>query len=575
MSKRIPSVNSSFEEFVTRRSYFVDKTKYITDIEKNKYILLTRPRGFGKSLYLSMLQTYYDIRKKEDFDRYFSFTSIIVKPTFNRNKYLVLYLDFSKVTTSANIADSFHAYCLKEIRHFIEYYKDYLSDDLIQEVYSKQAAHEQIEALSATLKDSATKFYILIDEYDYLASSLLIDSEIEEYKKLTTQTGYFKEFFTTLKKITARKTATLGRLFMTGVSSMAIHDITNSSSIGTNISLRPTYNKLLGITEEELMVVLDYFLPIIKYKISKDQALDIMKKWYGSHTFCDYLSETVFNTDSVWHFISELRDEKVIMPDIMSDSKSIKYDKLRPLVIRKDNFAALVKIIDDNGIVSGVQKGFTYESTLKLDGLISLLYSLGFLSFSGKTRKSETFLRIPNEMALTTLHSYIRETVQQSCDLNLDLDLLKDYQTDMAFNGSFKPAIEFIGKEIVKPAYHKNFIQNDQLVKSLYISYFRLYDYFTIDFEPETSSRAATVTLIPYFLKYPDYRYVYLIKIKHINDENAVEHKKNEAIESFGKHTDEDRMRKLLGDRYSESLTLKKIVIIFHNSEIVCCEECQ
>ena len=579
MSKRIPSESSNFEDFILRKSYFVDKTKYISDLEKMKFVFLIRPKGFGKSLYLSMLKTYYDIRKKEDFDKYFSFTSIIVKPTFNRGKYLVLYLDFSEIVAhqlpAEQIQENFNAYCLEKIRSFIEYYRGYLSDDLIQEVYSKQSAHEQIETLSAALKDSVTKLYILIDEYDYLTNSLLMNHEIEKYKKITTQPGCFKEFFNTLKKITARKTATLGRLFMVGISPTTINDVTSGSSIGTNISLRPSYNKLLGIAEEELMAVLDYFLPMVKYKISKEQAFNIMKEWYGNHTLCDYLNETIFHTDSVWHFLSELRSEKIVLPDIINDSKITEYAKLRSLILHNDNLLSLLKLIDAGGIVSGVRKSFPYESISKQDSFISLLYFLGFLSFSGKTRKSETFLTVPNEMTLTILYSYIRETIQQILDLKLDLNLLKSYQVDMAFNGNFKPTIEFIGKEIIKHAYHEKLIQNDHSIKSIYIPYLRLYDYFNVDFEPETSNRFADITLTPDFLKYPDYRNVYLIKIRYTDkdSENAIEYKKEEAIEQFNRYSDDERLRKLFGDNYNRSLSLKKIVAVFNNSEIVYCEE--
>jgi hypothetical protein len=60
--REIPYGDADFEDIRLNNKYFVDKTRFISLLEKQKYIFLIRPRRFGKSLWLSILQTYYDIR---------------------------------------------------------------------------------------------------------------------------------------------------------------------------------------------------------------------------------------------------------------------------------------------------------------------------------------------------------------------------------------------------------------------------------------------------------------------------------------------------------------------------------
>jgi len=77
--------------------YYVDKTMYLAKLEeRDRFVFFVRPRRFGKSLFVSMMQSYYDRREKSNFERLFGGFWIGAHPTENRNRYLVLALDFSK-----------------------------------------------------------------------------------------------------------------------------------------------------------------------------------------------------------------------------------------------------------------------------------------------------------------------------------------------------------------------------------------------------------------------------------------------------------------------------------------------
>jgi hypothetical protein len=80
--KRIPYGNANFDSFPVKNLYFVDKTRYIRDIEKKgDFLFFFRPRRFGKTLFLSIIEAYYDIDKKDRFDFLFNGTDIHKNPT--------------------------------------------------------------------------------------------------------------------------------------------------------------------------------------------------------------------------------------------------------------------------------------------------------------------------------------------------------------------------------------------------------------------------------------------------------------------------------------------------------------
>jgi hypothetical protein len=98
MLKQIPYGISNFKYLIESNMYYVDKTKYIEKLEqKVSYQFFIRPRRFGKSLFLTMLEAYYDIYEKEHFQQYFGDLYIGKNPTADANKYLILSMSFADV----------------------------------------------------------------------------------------------------------------------------------------------------------------------------------------------------------------------------------------------------------------------------------------------------------------------------------------------------------------------------------------------------------------------------------------------------------------------------------------------
>ena len=111
--KKIPYGMTDFERIILENYYYVDKTQYIANVEKvTSFFFFVRPRRFGKSLFLNMLGLYYDINQKDKFEKIFGNLYIGKHPTPDRNKYLVLTLNFSSVAANMDrLEETFNTYC--------------------------------------------------------------------------------------------------------------------------------------------------------------------------------------------------------------------------------------------------------------------------------------------------------------------------------------------------------------------------------------------------------------------------------------------------------------------------------
>lgn len=211
--KRIPYGISNFEMIRGKDYIYVDKTGYIETLENDApYQFFIRPRRFGKSLFLSMLENYYDILKKDNFDALFSSLYVGKNPTPERNSYLVLSLSFASILTSEgkeSFIRSFDDCVAAAGRFFLKKYKNIFSSSLPEGVSRAEMVIRHIihEAASTDYK-----LFILIDEYDNFANDLIGTGNRELYYELLSGEGYVRTFYKTLKDGTAKS---IERIFMT------------------------------------------------------------------------------------------------------------------------------------------------------------------------------------------------------------------------------------------------------------------------------------------------------------------------------------------------------------------------
>ncbi|MBP7564222.1 MAG: AAA family ATPase [Candidatus Cloacimonetes bacterium] len=583
--KRIPYGISDFEAVNSKNEYYVDKTMFIPELEKTRFVFLIRPRRFGKSLFLSTLQSYYDIKKNERFEEFYKDTWILNNPTEDRAKYLVLYFNFSAVLKEKDkVQDDFNRYCNLEIDTFMDKYQEYIPKQIIDTVNCLETAHEKLHLLASKLREQDYKIYLFIDEYDNFTNTLLTDFGEVEYKRITRQAGYFKQFFTNLKLLTSGSGSGLARMFITGVSPVTMDDVTSGFNLGDNVSISPAFNNLLGFTETDVNAILDYYISVGELQINKEEALKTMKKWYNNYQFANKAHECVFNTDAVLYFLKEAIRSKEIPTNLIDDNLRMDYGKLQYLILKdkelNGNFQKLSDIIRDNGIESNIKTSFPFDKITHKENFISLLYFFGLLTYSDKTTSNLPFLCIPNETIRQMIFEYIRNSFEEAYDFSLDIYELLLLIRDMAFKGTFKPAFEFIESEIKKQTSIRDFIDGESIVKTFYLSYLNIYDFYISASEEEMNKGYADLILKPFYIKYKEIKFAYLIELKYIKRsikdkefDDLLQQKIQEASHQLNQYEEDEYERQMLGLPPYGMVTLKKVIIIFHGWELAYCEE--
>ena len=583
--KRIPYGISDFEAVNSKNEYYVDKTMFIPELEKTRFVFLIRPRRFGKSLFLSTLQSYYDIKKNERFEEFYKDTWILNNPTEDRAKYLVLYFNFSAVLKEKDkVQDDFNRYCNLEIDTFMDKYQEYIPKQIIDTVNCLETAHEKLHLLASKLREQDYKIYLFIDEYDNFTNTLLTDFGEVEYKRITRQAGYFKQFFTNLKLLTSGSGSGLARLFITGVSPVTMDDVTSGFNLGDNISISPAFNNLLGFTETDVNAILDYYISVGELQVDKEEALETMKKWYNNYQFSNKAHESVYNTDAVLYFLKEAIRSKEIPSNLIDDNLRMDYGKLQYLILKdkelNGNFQKLSDIIKHNGIESNIKTSFPFDKITHKENFISLLYFFGLLTYSDKTTSNLPFLCIPNETIRQMIFEYIRNSFEEAYDFSLDIYELLLLIRDMAFKGTFKPAFEFIESEIKKQTSLRDFIDGESIVKTFYLSYLNIYDFYISASEEEMNKGYADLIMKPFYIKYKDIKFAYLIELKYIKRnvkdkefDDLLQQKIQEAKLQLDQYAEDEYERQMLGLPPYGMVTLKKVIIVFHGWELAYCEE--
>ena len=197
--RKLPKGISNYEDIVEENRIYVDKTMYIEELENlsDKTIMFLRPRKFGKTLFTSTLECYYDKNKKDKFEKLFGNTYIGKNPTENKNKYCILRFNFSGISTNTfeETKNGFKNSTIESIKIFIAKYN---LDFYINE---NQEAEEILNSLYTAfqIQKANEKIYVIIDEYDHFANELL-GFRTDEFKNLVAKNGKIRKWYEILKK---------------------------------------------------------------------------------------------------------------------------------------------------------------------------------------------------------------------------------------------------------------------------------------------------------------------------------------------------------------------------------------
>ena len=569
--KLLPYGMMNFADIRLDNYYYVDKTSFIPVIEQSdRFFFFIRPRRFGKSLTLNMLQHYYDVRTRDKFDALFGDLYIGKHPTRDRNSYLVLYLNFSGISGELhNYRQGLDAHCNTSFDYFCDIYAEYLPKGIKEVLIEKAGAVEQLDYLYHQCELAGQQIYLFIDEYDHFTNAILSDAEsIHRYTEETHKEGYLRAFFNRVK---AGTYSSIKRCFITGVSPVTMDDLTSGFNIGTNYSLTPKFNAMMGFTEDEVREMLTYYSTKAPFHHTVDKLIELMKPWYDNYCFAQecYDQPTLYNSNMVLYFVKNYIDNNGKAPRNMIESNiRIDYEKLRMLIRKDKEFAhdaSIIQTLVSQGYITGELKdGFPAANIVDSDNFVSLLYYFGMLTVSG-TYKGKTKLIIPNQVVREQLYTYLLNTYNEA-DLSFNNHEKDELSSALAYDGAWQSYFNYIADCLKRYASQRDKQKGESFVHGFTLAMTAQNRFYRPISEADTQSGYVDIFLSPMLEIYPDMSHSYIIELKYArykDPESRVEELRAEAIAQTNRYADTDRVKNAIG-----TTQLHKIVVVYQGMEM-------
>lgn len=574
--KLLPYGMMNFADIRLDNYYYVDKTSFIPVIEQSdRFFFFIRPRRFGKSLTLNMLQHYYDVRTRDKFDALFGDLYIGKHSTRDRNSYLVLYLNFSGISGELhNYRQGLDAHCNTSFDYFCDIYAEYLPQGIKEVLNEKAGAVEQLDYLYHQCELAGQQIYLFIDEYDHFTNAILSDAEsIHRYTEETHKEGYLRAFFNRVK---AGTYSSIKRCFITGVSPVTMDDLTSGFNIGTNYSLTPKFNAMMGFTEDEVREMLTYYSTKAPFHHTVDELIELMKPWYDNYCFAQecYDQPTLYNSNMVLYFVKNYIDNNGKAPRNMIESNiRIDYEKLRMLIRKDKEFAhdaSIIQTLVSQGYITGELKdGFPAANIVDSDNFVSLLYYFGMLTVSG-TYKGKTKLIIPNQVVREQLYTYLLNTYNEA-DLSFSNHEKDELSSALAYDGAWQSYFNYIADCLKRYASQRDKQKGESFVHGFTLAMTAQNRFYRPISEADTQSGYVDIFLSPMLEIYPDMSHSYIIELKYAkykDPESRVEELRAEGVSQANRYADTDRVKNAIG-----TTQLHKIVVVYKGMEMRVCEE--
>ena len=569
--KRLPYGVADYTWIKSQNRYCADKTMFIPKMEEaGDFLYLIRPRRFGKSVFLTMLQAYYDIEKKDSFHTTFKDTWIESHPTEGLGKYQVLYFDFSRAAAGqGSLEENFNLYCNSVLDGFIKKYVAYYDEDFNMEEYlGFSGASYKLNAIDTYSKRKGTQLYLIIDEYDNFTNNILSEEGEAVYHALTHAQGFYRDFFKLFKGM-------FQRIMMMGVSPVTVNDLNSGYNIGTNLSMDPMFNMMLGFSENEVREMIEYYREVGLIKVPTDQLITDMKPWYDNYCFAKDSLVTdpkMFNSDMVIYYLRHFirfgkAPEEMVDPNTMTD-----YAKMKKIIfldkLQGDRKSVLKEIINQGYIWAELRESFPAEDLVDPDLFPSLLYYYGMLTIIGK-RGRRVKLGIPNENVRRQYYGYVLDEYNK--DTKINNNHLADRYDVMALDGNIKPTIEYIAEGYKNCTSIHSSIQAERNLQGFIAAYLNHSGYYYIIQEMELNGGYCDLTMIPDLTRFPEVAHAYLLELKYLKSGDTDEEGMKaleEAKAQLDQYTQDARLPKLMSGK-----PIHKIAIIYKGNDLWRVEE--
>ncbi len=492
--KRIPYGICDFKQVRKENKYLVDKSMFFERMERaGNFLFLVRPRRFGKSLFLNMLEAYYDINEKDNFQELFSRVGSDIE----------------------NLSSNFNNYLSGQCESLIRKYASLYPKGCEDEVLRGKTGIDMLNRLNNVARDSGCSLYLIVDEYDNFTNNVLNVKGQQAYHDLTHGTGFYRDVFKLFKGM-------FDRIIMLGVSPITLDDLTSGYNIALNMTIDSRFNQMLGFSEDDVRQMIRYYKEVgaIKPEVSEDSIIADIKPWYDNYCFAkDSFGRepSMFNSDMVCYYMSTLVDtgrkpEELIDPNTMTD-----YGKLKRL-IRIDKTEGKRTEIIHNIAEKGFTKArivshFPAERMMEFGNFVSLLYYYGMLTIGGVIGERLKLI-IPNNNVRLQYYQYLLD--EYSSIHSVDISGLDDYFDQAALDGNWQPLLSFICKAYHDTTAVRQLIEGERNLQGFMNAYLTLTNYYLVAPEMEFSHGYCDFFLLPNYTVYPMVAHSYILELKYL-----------------------------------------------------------
>ena len=562
MKKQIPILTSNFATLIAGDGYYVDKTEFIPRLESLNYpnIFFLRPRRFGKSLHLSMLEYYYGIQYKDKFTELFGECYIGKPENFTplKNSYYILNFNFSGIKTQEEdkIEKEFNSEISSQILSFLDTYS--IGSESDSQIFRSELSSPDLMRKFFTVFKRfipAGKIYILIDEYDHFTNELFAFNK-EHFKDIVSRNGWVRKFYETIKIYMGE--GIVDRFFATGVTPVTLDSMTSGFNVAKNITLSEEFHEMAGFTEAEVRsLILGTIYSEGAFKV--DEVIDEMRSWYNGSKFTTEPVEKLYNPQLVISFLSEFKRNyeyptKMADINVISDYKKI--TKILSVLPIEDSENIIEKVTTEDSILSELTLQFNNEVPYTKSDAISLLFYNGLLTIEKNVYDFISFV-IPNFVIKHLYWEFLRKKFEAEFGVRYEADEVIDLISELINEGRVDRLVAYTQNimKILSVRDFKGF--GESQLKIMMLTILSKTNAYLIESERET--RAGFPDILLTDSKIFEVKYQYAFELKYIPQtglKNLATIRK-EGIEQLKKYKDSDQIKMIKN--------LKTFLIIFYN----------
>ncbi len=507
---------------------YIDKTRYIEQLEAlgENYLIFLRPRRFGKSLFLSTLQYYYDERNKEEFEALFSDTYIGQNPTPLRNSYRILFFEFSGINVDEGMNEIYEGFRANVKMSLHIYLSNYGYDEYTDKLNDIKSSSGLLKYFFEVTKNDS--IYLLIDEYDHFANAILAYS-MGDFLKVVGKGGFVRAFYEVLKSAT--QTGVLQKMYITGVTPITLDSLSSGFNIVKHITYKKEFNAMAGFTQQEALYSLEHSIFAECPSVDRDEILQIIKTWYNGYLFNGKAIQRIYNATLLNWFITEYDFDDCQMPQKMLDSNvASDYKAIMRLFHIGDsnqNYQILQELIEKNAITGTIKDRYDLSKTFTRDDFITLIYSMGFITIKEPLFADKYIFEIPNYVIKILYFNYFAVELEQRNAIKTTADistLLLDLA--MGEEQSFAKQLDTVITILSNRDYTKFDEKYFQMIALSMLSFSS--DFYFIDSQIELDNRYPDILLIGRDERVPNN---YLFELKWLRGGDSYESIKRKGIE--------------------------------------------